>query len=279
MNIDNFLSSAFNYAETSKRTYRATIIPILSQVRNPAALCAADLIQLITQSGWGNSRQCVALAAIKKYLAWNYGNHHPALDAKIKRIVGKPQRSLDPETAIKLLASFNTYTAKGARDLAICSLDLDTGLRASELCRLQQSDTDLDKRVLQILVKGGQWKAAIFSAETAEHIRHWMNYRTIADGQGNLFTNIHTGKGLTPEGLNTIVKAWGENIGIKLSPHDMRRSFATLATIMGAPERILMDGGRWSNTDMIVRYTRTLKLETMRRYLPVAGLSSNEYNT
>jgi len=278
MNIENFLSSAFNYAETTKRTYRDTIIPILTQVDNPAALCAADLIRLIIQSGWGNSRQCVALAAIKKYLAWTYGNHHPALNAKIKRIIGKPQRALDPETAIKLLASFNTYTAKGARDLAICSLGIDTGLRASELCRLQQAYTDMDKKVLQVIVKGGQWKAAVFSAETAEYIHHWMNYRTIADGQGNLFTNIHTGKGLTAEGLNTIVKAWGKNIGIKLSPHDLRRSFATLATSMGAPERILMEGGRWSNTDMIVRYTRTLKLESMRRYLPVAGLMSDDYN-
>lgn len=278
MNIENFLSSAYNYAETTKRTYRDTIIPILAQVDNPAALDAADLINLISKSGWGNSRQCVALAAIKKYLAWTYGNHHPALNAKLKRITGKPQRALDPKTAIKLLASFDTYTAKGSRDLAICSLDIDTGLRASELCRLQQEHTDLDKCTLQVIVKGGQWKAAVFSTQTAEHIRRWMLYRAVADGKGYLFTNAHTGEGLTPEGLNRIVRTWGDNIGIKLSPHDLRRTFATLATLMGAPERVLMEGGRWANTDMIQRYTRTLKLDTMRRYLPVAGLLSDGYN-
>jgi len=73
--------------------------------------------------------------------------------------------------------------------------------------------------------------------------------------------------------LNQIVRQWGIAIGIKLSPHDLRRSFATLATeLMGAPERILMEGGRWSNSEMIQRYTRTLKLEAMRKYLPVSGL-------
>ena len=236
-------------------------------------MTASELLEIIQNSGWGNSRQCVALAAVQKFLAWKYGHAHPALAAKLKRVRGKPQRALTPEVALKLLASFDPYTGKGSRDLAICVLALDTGLRASELCRLQLSDTDLDRRVLQVVVKGGQWAAAVFSAQTAEHILRWLNYRKAAPGSGFLFTNTFTGKGLTPEGLNQIVRQWGLVIGIKLSPHDLRRSFAMLATeLMGAPERILMEGGRWSNSDMIQRYTRTLKLEAMRKYLPVSGL-------
>jgi len=78
--------------------------------------------------------------------------------------------------------------------------------------------------------------------------------------------------------LNQIVRQWGIVIGIKLSPHDLRRSFAMLATeLMGAPERILMEGGRWSNSEMIQRYTRTLKLDAMRRYLPMSGLLGDSH--
>jgi integrase len=270
--IENFLSSAHPYAESSKRTYRDVIPHILNKVQDLACLTAAELIRLLSQSGWGNSRQCVALAAIKRYLAWYYGNHHPALSAKLKREVGRPQRALDLETALKLLASFDPYTPKGARDLSICSLALDTGMRESELCRLQQADVDTEHGVLQVLVKGGQWEAAIFSAETAAHIERWKQFRKIADGQGFLFTNIHTGEGLTPEGLYSIVREWGRKIGIQLSVHMFRRSMAVIGTLNGAPERSLMEMGRWKSSTMIKRYTRTLRLENLREFLPMKRL-------
>jgi len=272
IDFSDFLAS-HPYAETTRRTYLDVLSRILSGSQDPEKMTASELLEILKQSGWGNARQCVALAACQKFLAWKYGQSHPALSAKLKRLRGKPQRALTPDLALKLLASFDSYQPKGARDLAICALALDTGLRSSELCRLQLCDTDLDHRVLEVIIKGGKWAAAVFSTQTTEHIRRWLNYRTVTKGQDFLFTNTFTGEGLTPEGLNQIARHWGMAIGIKLSPHDLRRSFATIATeLMGAPERVLMEGGRWSNSDMIQRYTRTLKLEAMRKYLPVSGL-------
>lgn len=274
--IENFLSSAHPYAETSKRTYRDVIPRILDQVPDPTSLTAAELIRLLSRSGWENARQCLALAAIKKYLAWAYGHTHPALTAKLKRVLGKPQRSLDPQVALKLLASFNPYTSKGARDLAICSLALDTGLRESELCRLQLADTDLEHRILQVIVKGGQWEAAVFGENTAAHIERWLHYRRIADGQGFLFTHVKTGEGLTPEGLYMIVKEWGKRINISLSPHDLRRSMAVIGVLNKVSERSLMEMGRWKSSDMIKRYTRNIQLEQMRGFLAVDNLMKDD---
>lgn len=270
--VEDFLAS-HPYAESTIRTYKNILARLVAE-QTPAAMTAIDLVNFVRKKEWGNSRQCVALAASQKYIGWKYGQTHPALQARIKRVAGKPQRALDGVTALKLLASFDTYKAKGSRDLAICALTLDTGLRASELCRLLISNTDIEHRTLQVIVKGGKWAAAVYSEPTAEYIRHWLLYRKTANGPGYLFTNIFNGKGLSNKGLGNIVKHWGEKIGIKLSPHDLRRSFATLATeLMGAPERVLMEGGRWSNSAMISRYTRTLKLEAMRKYLPVNGLT------
>jgi len=269
--IETFLSS-HPYAETTKRTYSHVLTRLLDKFKDLASVTPGQLLDFLKNEGWGNARQCVALAASQKYLAWRYGQEHPALSARLKRFAGKPQRSLTPKTTLQLLASFDPFDPKGARDLAICALTLDTGLRLSELCRLQQADTDTGQGVLQVIVKGGQWKAAVFSGETAAHIEHWKSHRKIADGQGFLFTNTITGQGLTPGGLQIVVKHWGMKIGIKLSPHDLRRTFAILATENGAPERVLMEGGRWSSSQMISRYTRTLKLEAMRKYLPMSGL-------
>lgn len=269
--LDNFLSS-FPYAASTKRTYLDILTRFTAEVSNPQTITAGELLAWIDKAEWGSSRQCVALAATQKYIGWKYGQVHPALSAKLKRVTGKPQRALDPATALELLASFDPHTPKGSRDLAICALALDTGLRVSELCRLQQAYTDTDKCVLQVIVKGGQWEAAVFTPETAAHIEHWKRFRENLTPKGFLFVNIYNGMGLKPNGLGNIVKHWGQRIGIKLSPHDLRRSFAVLATENGAPERVLMAGGRWSSSQMVNRYTRTLKLEAMRKYLPMSNL-------
>lgn len=269
--LDNFLAS-HPYSDSTLRTYRDILSRVFARSQDLAKMTAAELLNILKQSGWGNARQCLALAATQKFLGWKYGNGHPALIARLKRIQGKPQRALDPETALRLLASFDTYTPKGARDLAVCTLALDTGLRESELCRLQLADTDLERRVLQVIVKGGQWEAAAFGKNTAAHIERWLSYRTIADGQGFLFTHTKTGAGLTPEGLYSVVRGWGWKIGIKLSPHDLRRSMAVMGSLNGASERSLMEMGRWKSSSMIKRYTRTLRLEQVRKYLVVDNL-------
>lgn len=269
--VNTFLTS-HPYAESTKRTYESILTDLVAK-HDTTSLTAIDLVKFIEAHNWGNSRRCLALAACQKFIRWAHGATHPALEAKIKRVRGRPQRALSKSQAIELLASFNPYEAKGARDLALCALALDTGLRASELCRLQLAYLDLDHCTLQVIVKGGQWAAAVISPQTAAHVQHWLHFRKTVNGPGSVFQHIHTGEQLTPEGLRKIVKGWGENIGIKLTTHDLRRSLACLATeVMGAPERILMEGGRWHNSEMIKIYTRTLQLNAMRQYLPMLGL-------
>ena len=201
--ISNFLAS-FPYAASTRRTYEDVLSRIFAGSQDPAKMTASDLLEILGSSGWGNKRQCLALAAVQKFLRWKFGDSHSGLSARIKRIRGKVQPALKPDEALKLLASFDPYTAKGARDLALCLLALDTGLRASELCRLEAQYVSLERGVLQVIVKGGQWATAIFCAATAAHIDRWLQYRITAEPA--LFVNIGTRQPLTPEGLNQIVR-------------------------------------------------------------------------
>lgn len=270
-NVEGFLSS-HPFSDMTKRTYLHILTRFSAEVESPAVMTAAELVRWVDKSEWGNARRCVAVACVKKYLAWAYGQLHPALGAKIKRIRGKVPRTMRKEQVLDLLASFDTMSAKGARDLAIASLLLDTGLRESEVCRLKQADTDTEHRILQVLVKGGAWEFAVFSEETSAYIEHWKRYRERLNPQGFLFVHSKTGEGITPEGLYSIVNAWGKKIGVKMSPHDFRRTFATIASESGAPDRVIMEGGRWKSTQMVTRYTRALKLESMRNWLPMSKL-------
>lgn len=271
--IEIFLASSHPYAEASKRTYRDVLSRILEKVEDLPTLTAPELLSVIQSCGWGNARQRLGLAAIQKFLSWKFGEDHPARRAKIKRVEGSPQPAVDEETALKLFASFDPYTPKGARDLALSTLLLETALRESEACHLLYANINLSDRWLQVLRKGGQWKAAVFSDEVASHLDRWFYYRQRIPGRTFAFVHIRTGKGLTPEGLYNIVETWGEKINVHLSPHMFRRGFATLATsLTNTPERTIMEGGGWSDPKQIKTYTRTLRLETMRKHLIIPAL-------
>lgn len=275
MDIEEFLAS-HPYAEATKRTYRDVIPRVLDLLEEPASTNAAELVEAVQSIEWGNARQCLALNATRKYLVWRFGQSHKAKQAKIKRVQGKLQRTVTPELMLNLMATFDTHSAKGARDLALCTLMLDTGLRVSEICNIQLADMDLTRRSLQVIVKGGQWESAIFTAQTSNYIDHWLKFRKVKDGKNALFTSTrqNIGAPLTPRGLQSIVKEWGKFLNVKLSPHDFRRGMAVTTTMLGAPELLVMLNGRWKSTDMVRRYTRGLKLEAMRNYLPLEGLEN-----
>lgn len=266
--IDDFLSSG-GYSPSTKVKYFRVLTDLVA-LSDLDRLSAAGLLAFVERAGWGNSQRYVSLGACRKYLQWRYGSAHPALCARIKRTRPKRQRVLTVQRALDLLASFDRSTVKGLRDLAICALALDTGLRLAELCRLRVGDVDLRDRTLQVIVKGGQWGIGVFSDQTAAYISDWISVR-----QGDasaLFVSVKCWRPLTNDGLQTIIKKWGIVAGFKLSPHDLRRTFATLSTIFGAPSRVVQSAGRWSDIAMVEYYTASITAEEIRPYLPVQKL-------
>lgn len=273
--VEEFLAS-FPFAETTKDSYGRVLDQLVELEID--TLSAAGLLAFISRPEWGSNQRYTALCACRKFLRYCFGPDHPALSARVKRGSARRQRVLTREMALELLASFDRAAPKGCRDLALAALALDTGLRCSELCRLALADVDLAARRLQVIVKGGQWGAAVFSAETAQYIGEWVErFRRPAAGVETLFVSLQHqagtyGQALTREGLKVIVRNWGLSIGIKLSPHDLRRSFATLSTIFGAPSRVVQLAGRWSQITMVELYTRDLAASEIEPYLPVSRL-------
>jgi integrase len=273
--VEDFLAS-FPFAETTKDSYRRTLDQLI--LLDLDGLTAAGLIGFVTRPGWGSSTRYVALCACRKFIGWLYGQSHPALTARVKQSSPRPQRVLSVASALDLLASFDTFTPKGRRDLSMAALMLDTGLRCSEICRLRIADTDLATRTLQVIVKGGQWGRAVYSQQTALYLADWLAVRQ--SSALTMFVNLRFGFGannkagdaLTRDGLKVIVRDWGRALGLKLSPHDFRRSFATLSTIFGAPSRVVQKAGRWSEIDMVERYTASLQADEIVPYLPVTRL-------
>jgi integrase len=111
-------------------------------------------------------------------------------------------------------------------------------------------------------VKGGREAFGYFGASTGRRLRSWLEVRVAAVGVGTVFVSVGgntPGRPLTTRGLRSALRRLGDRAGVAdVSAHAFRRSFACIMTEAGAPGRVVQLAGRWSNLQMVERYTQAM---------------------
>lgn len=216
-----------------------------------------------------------SVAAFRSFFGWACKSKSPAAKLPYPKVHRRRQRSLTWDQVEKVLAAIDSSTDKGTRDLAMILLMLDTGLRVSEICRLTMADLNVEELSLQVEVKGGSEAYGVFTEYTAQQLLRWTGIRKRYTVSNNLFCSIgglNPGSPLTRGGVKCEMRKLGQKVGIVLSPHDLRRTFAVLSTINGAPTRLLQKAGRWESLEMVARYTANVPAHAVRQYLPTNRL-------
>lgn len=217
---------------------------------------------------WSPATCRQATVAAKSLFAWCCEDGligvDPGAGLRLPAVPERAQRTLDAGEIRRLLAYCDREGSPAhIRNGAIISLLVDSGLRAAEVCRLRVADVDLDGLALQVQVKGGRVDYGWFGAETRDRLLAWLSVRPAARGVEALFVavgGVHPGQALTTRGLRVALVRAGGACGIpRVSPHAFRRSFACLASEAGAPQHVIMRAGRWSNVNMVSRYTRAME--------------------
>ncbi|WP_160317549.1 tyrosine-type recombinase/integrase [Ornatilinea apprima] len=238
------------------------------------------MLWLSTHPKWTSSTKHIAGSALKKFYRWKYGEH-PLELLKIKRVDPGPQRTLDRGELLDVLSSIDTTTIGGIRDLAILSLMVDTGIRATEICNLEMDRLNLDKKRFTVKVKGGGIAEKLFFDYTGLCLRNWLVLRDeiVMKGVKNVFVSVggkRPGTPLTRSGIRYLSKKMSALSGIaRFSPHCLRRTFATLATENGAPSRVVQVAGGWKSIRMVERYTKALKPEAIAPFSPIDKLMND----
>jgi len=215
-----------------------------------------------------------AVAAYKSFFGYVCGKKSPARDMPYPRVPRKIQKSLTWEEFQAIACACNTRTAKGARDLAIICLLIDTGLRASELCNLRLADVDLQRGWLKAIVKGGDEGVGLFTEYTTLQLAAWLSVRQTYANDETLFVSLRGGKRLTRQGLKCELRKLGTRAGVVgLCPHRFRRAFASLTTENGGPSRLVQDGGRWGSEAVFRLYSQYARLDGLRPFLPTARMT------
>lgn len=121
-------------------------------------------------------------------------------------------------------------TSMGSRDKAMLELLYATGIRVSELVRLNNDDLNLDLDFIKCSGNNKERIIPIGSMAKKAIKRYSTEYRDqlVKDDEEALFVNYY-GKRLTRQGFWKIIKRYTKQAKIdkKITPHTLRHSFAT----------------------------------------------------
>jgi len=127
---------------------------------------------------------------------------------------------------------------------------LATGLRQRNVCRLEWSQIDLQRRVAWIHADQAKARKAIGIALNSEAIN------VLRDEMGKHHQFVFTYKGNPVWQVNT--KAWRSAVrkaGLKdFRWHDLRHTWASWHAQAGTPLNILQELGGWETAEMVQRY-------------------------
>lgn len=199
--------------------------------------------------------------ALRAFFAWlarkGYTKDHLLKDLRVPKTVEQVIEPLNLEEVNKIFSGINANTRLGARNTALLSLMLDTGLRLSETANLAESDVHLEERYLKVLGKGGKERIVSFGVACQRAILHYYHhYRVVPahDRVGTFFLTID-GYPLTPSGIQSYVKRLSKSVGIsRLHPHLLRHTYATWFLLNGGNIYLLKQNLGHSTLEMVEHY-------------------------
>ena len=179
---------------------------------------------------------------------------------------------LTREEIERLLETPDLSTPQGQRDRALIELLYASGLRVSELVRLNLEQVDLDTREIRVWGKGSKERMVLMGKPAAAALNTYLSQgrtRLLGKrGSNALFLNRYGGR-LIERRVQRILKKYAGSAGIdkRVHPHMLRHTFATHLLDGGADLRVVQELLGHANLSSTQIYTHVTKSQARKVYL------------
>lgn len=138
-------------------------------------------------------------------------------------------KALSFADVIALLDS-KTDSATFLRDTAMLEILYSSGLRVSELVSLKMGNVNLEAGFLRIIGKGSKERLVPVNPRALDKIKRYIKELRpgiLKKKHSDYLFVTNRGRAMTRQRFWQTIKKYGKKIGLELSPHTLRHSFAT----------------------------------------------------
>ncbi len=266
--IDMFLTYLKSVRNLSDNTVRAYATDLSSYAawcgREELSMLQATHRSLRSYLSYLNRAQYSArtrnrhLSALRGFYKWlnkeGYLEADPSLTLTSPRTSRRLPKTMSDEDAKRLLASCDVHTSSGLRDRAILEFMYATGVRISEIARLDRGDLMLRQGVVRLFGKGSKERDVPLYKTACDWLELYLyearpkllaKSRTslkVAPAEEALFLS-NRGRRMSADVLRKMFEAHVLEAGLDsgLTPHAMRHTFATELLTGGADLRVVQE--------------------------------------
>lgn len=218
----------------------------------------------------------IALRSFLKYLIRkDYAVVSPD-KIELPKTESRSLKFLDRDQLERLLAQPDISKERGIRDKVLMEMLFSTGLRVSELCKLNCDQINLERREFGVIGKGGRARVVFLSDRACLWLEKYLAVR--ADNYKPLFIRYRGNQSpvingenmrLTTRSVQRVMDKYVRKarLPVKATPHVMRHSFATDLLINGADLRSVQEllGHKNVSTTQIYTHVTNSQLKNVHK--------------
>lgn len=225
--------------------------------------------------------QAYYIIALRSFLRYMVRSDHETLSPEKIDLPKSESKSLKflEKNHLKTLfdvIDISKNNEKGLRDRAILELLFSTGLRVSELARLNRDQVNFDSREFGVIGKGGRARVVFLSDSAAFWLDKYFDKREdpwrpafIRYSKEKSYENDGEKMRLTTRSIERIVDKYvkAARIPVKATPHTLRHSFATDLLSNGADLRSVQEmlGHKNISTTQIYTHVTNPQLKNIHK--------------
>jgi len=292
----NYLEAERNMSAYTVRNYTTDLLDFfnflkgngIGSLKEVDRLVLRDYLAHLMEKGLVKASIARKLSAIRSFYRYllqeGLVSTSPAATTSSPKLDKRLPSFLTLEEARRLLEAPDLSTPQGQRDRALLELLYASGLRVSELVKLNLEQINLDTREIRVWGKGSKERVVLMGKPAAEALAAYISWGRpeLLGGKrsSTLFVNRYGGR-LPERRVQRILEKYARIAGMdkRVHPHMLRHTFATHLLDGGADLRVvqeLLGHAALSSTQI---YTHVTKSQAKKVYLsahPMAREGDNE---